>query len=416
MYRSQLKAWVSASSILLLMSLLFGVGVIHRSFAGAAATTASPAYPLKVSTNHRYLVDQNGVPFLIAGDSPQSMIGNISTSDAKTYFDNRKAHGYNAVWVNLLCDSYTGCNADGSTYDGIQPFTTPGDLSTPNPAYFSRVDTILNEAAADGIVVFLDPAETGGWLDTLRDNGVSEDYNYGVYLGNRYKNFPNIVWQSGNDFQTWDGVDDNYVTAVANGIRSVDPNHIQTIELNYCLSGSLDDPNWAPIISLDAAYTYNPTYAEVLNEYNRGSDPVFLVEAHYDGEDVGCDVNEEGTPNVLRHQEYWTMTSGAAGQLYGSQYWRFQSGWQTGTDSPGATQFGYMASFFRSLQWWNLVPDQDHTFVTAGYGTLSSGGLVTQSNYVTAALTPDGTLGVAYLPDSTTIAVNMGRLSGRVTA
>ena len=29
------------------------------------------AYPLKLSANHRYLVDQKNHPFLIVGDSPQ---------------------------------------------------------------------------------------------------------------------------------------------------------------------------------------------------------------------------------------------------------------------------------------------------------------------------------------------------------
>ena len=31
----------------------------------------------------------------------------------------------------------------------------------------------------------------------------------------------------------------------------------------------LDDPNWAPIISLNATYSYYPTYAQVLADYNR---------------------------------------------------------------------------------------------------------------------------------------------------
>ena len=53
--------------------------------------------------------------------------------------------------------------------------------------------------------------------------------------------------------------------------------------------------------------------------------PVFMVEAHYDGENVG---GEFGTPNVLRRQEYWTMLSGATGQLYGSEYWNLHTGWQ----------------------------------------------------------------------------------------
>src|SRR5215472_10600796 len=59
----------------------------------------------------------------------------------------------------------------------------------------------------------------------------------------------------------WPAVDDELVQAVARGIRSVDANHIHTVELNYSTSGSLEDQSWA--LELNAAYTYFPTYAQV---------------------------------------------------------------------------------------------------------------------------------------------------------
>jgi hypothetical protein len=186
---------------------------------GASSPVAAVAYPLKTSSVGRYLVDQNNVPFMIVGDSPQSLIVNLSEADAAAYFADRMAAGFNSVWINLLCNTYTGGNPNGTTFDGIAPFTTAGDLSTPNPAYFQRVDDMINLAERYGLTVFLDPIETGGWLATLENNGPTKDFNYGVYLGNRYKNFPNIVWLHGNDFQTWGTAsNDAVVRAVANGI------------------------------------------------------------------------------------------------------------------------------------------------------------------------------------------------------
>ena len=380
------------------------------------SATNTSAYPLKVSSNGRYLVDQNNAPLLIVGDSPQALIGDLSMADAQAYLADRQAHGFNSVWINLLCNWYTACNSDGTTFDGIAPFTTPGDLSTPNEAYFERADAMINLAAQYGLTVFLDPIETGGWLSILNSNGVTKDFNYGVYLANRYKNFPNIVWQNGNDFQTWmNSSDDASVTAVARGIQSVDSNHIQTIELSNLFSTSLDDSNWAPIVNLNAAYTYSPTYAEVLHAYNQSSSvPVYLVEANYEFEHLFSDFGSAGT---LRRQEYWTMLSGATGQLYGNHYtWTFDSGWQSNLDTPGATQIGYLEALFKPLAWYNLVPDQNHTVVTAGYGTFSSTGSITDDDYLTAASTPDGTLVMAYMPTIRTITVNLGALSGPVTA
>jgi hypothetical protein len=92
------------------------------------------------------------------------------------------------------------------------------DLSTPNPAYFERADDMINLAAAHAMVVILDPIETIGWLRTLRANGIDKAFAFGQYLGNRYKNFPNIIWMHGNDFQSWqNAIDDALVQAVARG-------------------------------------------------------------------------------------------------------------------------------------------------------------------------------------------------------
>ena len=75
-----------------------------------------------------------------------------------------------------------------------------------------------------------------------------------------------------------------------------------------------------------------------------------------------------------------------------------------------------MANLFKGLAWYNLVPDQGHTFVTAGFGTFQSQGIESSDDYVTASLTADGTLGIAYLPQRTTVTVNMARDARPTTA
>ena len=373
-------------------------------------------YPLSPDPGNRYLVDQNGTPFLMVGDSPQSLIVNLSEADADFYLADRQKAGFNTLWIDLLTVEYTGGRSDGSTYDGILPFTTPGDLSTPNEAYFARADDMIRLAANHGLVVLLDPIETGGWLGVLGANGVDKARAYGRYLGNRYRNFDNIVWISGNDFQTWaDAGDDAVVQAVALGIADVDTRHIQTVELNYNVSASLDDSTWAPIVKLDAAYTYSPTYAEVLAEYNRLNHmPVFMVEANYEFENLHGDA---GTPDILRRQEYWALLSGAAGQLYGNHYtWPFLANWRNHLDTIGSIQMGYLKSLFASRPWYNLVPDQTHTAVTQGYGTYTAGGYLSDSDYAAVARTPDGKLLMAYLPTARTVTVDMTRMSGPARA
>ena len=146
---------------------------------GVSAEAGSIHY-VKRSPNRRYLIGTDNKPFLIAGDSPQSLMVNVSTNDADMYFADRQSNGFNAVWINLICTVYTAGNPDGSTFDGILPFTgfVPGgtdldhyDLTKPNEAYFERCDQMIRLANKHGLIVFLDPIETGGWSTTVLNNG-----------------------------------------------------------------------------------------------------------------------------------------------------------------------------------------------------------------------------------------------------
>jgi hypothetical protein len=429
----------------------------------ADSVLAAPAYPVKKGPTGRYLVDQNGRPFLIVGESPQALIGNVSEAEAELFFANRQSHRFNTVWINLLCSTGTGCRPDGSTFDGILPFPLESkfwhwfnllpltvksnfwwgfnllpefltrrvlghlpepspDFSAPNEAYFARADRILQLAAQYGFLVILDPAETIGWLDAMRSNGVAKCRTYGQFLGKRYARFDNILWMHGNDFQSWPNPSDDVpVQAVAQGIQDVDTRHIHTVLLNFQQSSSLDNPRWAPLIQLNARYTYvpnavgiaaglKPLYEAVLSDYNRTNFlPTFLVEAGYEFE-RNSEHYAPGVARVLRLQEYWSILSGAAGQLYGNKYtWQFSDGWKEQLDTPGAVQMAYVTALFEPRAWYELVPDQEHTVVTTGFGNFGS------DTYATAARTPNGKLVIAYVPSARTLEVDMSKLSGSVT-
>ncbi len=402
-----------------------------------------PAYPLKLSANHRYLVDQNGKPFLIVGDSPQGLMGRLTEKQIDQYFADRQAHGFNtAGWIDVACAGHDyPDNKTGGTIEGILPFNgylaggddyLHYDLSKPNEAYFARLDYVAASAAKHGILVFIDPMETIGWLPTLRNNGLDAAFAYGQYLGRRYKKYPNVAWLSGNDFNRWRvPSDDDLVLAVAKGIQSESPNQLQTVELNYNASSSLDDRKWASIISLNGTYIYGATYIQMLHSYNQTPVmPAYLVEAHYDLEQVG-NPTDYGTPNVLRRQEYWTVLSGGVGQFYGNRYtWTFSPGWDSYIDTLGVTQIKIWKEFFSSLPWQDLVPDQQHKVIAEGQGTFgdtevqfdghdlgtSLKGRVSESDFATVSETSDRSLVIIYMPTARTITVSMESLSGPAEA
>jgi hypothetical protein len=383
--------------------------------AGGGGGGGGATFPLQVSSNGRYLETAGGQPWLMVGDSPQSLIGDLSVSTAKSFIDDRAAHGFNALWINLLCASYTFCPADGKSYndsnstaDNLAPFTTGSnpstyDVSTPNAAYFSRAAQIIAYAQSDGIEVVLDPIEVGGctgggWITTIENNGdgtvstTDKDYKYGQYLGSwaTANNLNNIIWMAGNDFYcVGTAADNNDVLSIMNGIKNTNPSALRTMEpKGVPPDKSSDYPSWSTTINLDLAYSYAPSYGEVAAAYAASpTHPAFLGEANYDGEHLqdGCNVPSQSvSAKFCRLQEWWTMTSGATGQLYGSYFTdaigcgascQGHSG-GTGTipangfnaasiDSIPVAELGYETKLLHSIAWQNLVPDTTNTLVTS---------------------------------------------------
>ncbi len=70
--------------------------VLAAGVAHGAGTTAPP--PLRISENHRYLIDAQDRPFLLQGDAAWSLIANTTKEEAIHYLDNRRAKGFNGSW------------------------------------------------------------------------------------------------------------------------------------------------------------------------------------------------------------------------------------------------------------------------------------------------------------------------------
>jgi hypothetical protein len=391
------------------------------------------APPIKAGANNRYLIDQNGTPFLLMGDSVWSMVQNLPASQMASYMSTRQSQGFNAFLVDVICGfCYSSTSGNGAANDGTLPFTSGTsfanyDISTPNPAYFAEVDAMVNLAKTYNLIVLLDPIDNYNFMATLENNGATKAFNYGAYLGNRYKNFTNIIWFTGNDFQDWNSnsTDNNLALQVMSGIKSADPNHLQTIELNYNFSYSNQDTTLSPVLTLDMAYTYGGTYDEVLQAYNSSPTlPVFMGESNYEGEDDTGGLHAPCGVYCLREEEYWTLTSGASGQLYGAaNVYQFRSGWSSDLNDPGAGEIKYLTGFFSPLPWWTLVPDQTHQIVTAGYGKYDASSLnITTNNYCTTSWVTDGSLAAVYCPGNTnppsafTLTVDLAKFSGPVSA
>ena len=185
-----------------------GTAGIIASFNGFADTSqitvtvpGSPP-PLTVAPGGRYLIDQAGKPFFLIGDAAWSLISQLSDAEADTYLASRQAHGFNVVLVNLIEHKFAD-NAPGGDFYGLNAFTGVAFKSAPNAAYFAHADYVIQSAAAKGIFVLLAPAYVGyqcgneGWCAELTAATNAEMTTWGAYVGNRYKDYNNIIWLIG---------------------------------------------------------------------------------------------------------------------------------------------------------------------------------------------------------------------------
>lgn len=378
---------------------------------------------MALSPDKTHLVNTfNNKAVFVNGEAAWSLIAQLSDEEAEVYLADRARRGFNAAIVDLDEHMYTD-HAPANIL-GDAPFSG-AIFSTPNEVYFAHADQVISRAAAHGITVFLFPAYLGfgshqcnvvneGWATDMEGTTDAAMRAWGVYVGNRYKSFPNIVYVLGcdADARTCSPPLVDKLNAVAVGIKSVDPVHLMTVD-NASQQSSLDVFSGYPWLNI--SYMYGASDVAKLNaEYSR---PDFLP--FFQGEDI-YELDHTMTPLTLRTRQYWAVLSGAyLGSFFGNNaVWCFNETnpasavhcpkdptWQSQLGSPGSVGQSIFGKLFRSREHWLLSPDIKHTVVTTGYGSGTS--------LTTTARTRNGQTIIAYIPNgrATTIKVDMSKIN-----
>lgn len=360
-----------------------------------AAALPPSSFPLRVSDNRRYLVNQNGRPFLVVGDTAWSLIAQLSEGDIARYLDDRQERGLNSIIVNLIEHKYA--SRAPANIHGVAPFLEPGDLTQPNPAYFDYAHRAIEAANHRGISVWLCPAYLGanggdeGFFQEIKAAGPAALRAYGRYIGEQFKDLPNIVWMMGGDFaipetERWTG------NELALGLREGGASPIMTAHGGQTTAvQSFGDQSW---LAVDTVYRYQPDlWRPLLAAYGaQPLKPFVLIETAYEGE-------HDTKPDQIRRQAWWAMLSGACGQFYGNNpMWHFDgptlyphpNAWQQALDSTGARDIARLGKFFSGLPWQELVPDARNALIQSGAGE--------GADRAIAARSADGRLAVIYVP------------------
>jgi len=362
-------------------------------------------FPLHVEAGKRYLIDAQGQPFFIQGESAWALIVQLTREQADQYLEDRRLKGVNTVMVQLVTH---GLGTTPASFDppknvyGVAPFTVPGDFSTPNETYFAHAEYVISKAAEKGMLVLLAPAYMGyqggfqGWYADMVANGEAKLRTYGQYVANRFRAYDNIVWLQGGDY---DPPNKAILRAVPNGTRDIDTRWLHTFHGGRGTSALGFLGNAEPWLTVNDIYTdENTVVANAFLEYGRSTMPFFLIEARYENEGAGTEV-------VVRTQAYQTALSGGTGHVTGNNpIWYFGTGWQTALSSRASITLPHLRSLIDSLAWWTLLPDTNNTFLTAGAGAGVSRAV--------AARASTGSFALAYTPSVRALTFNLAQLAG----
>lgn len=379
-------------------------------------------FPLKVSENRRYLSDQEGRPFLYVSDAAWSLFIGFTVAEAREYFLERKRQGFSAIQVQLTYfPGETARNPEGQL-----PFDAY-DFARPNDRYFDHAGRIIALADSLNLLMVVAPLWysccNDGWgsnpAQYMKQNGVGKCEGFGRYVGQRFGQYPNLVWIMGGDNDPWGN--EAEVQALALGLKAAAPHHLITYHAASTHSSTDVWPD-APWLDFSMVYTYFRGFSKAWNrvqpdvyevchtEYRKApAMPFILGESNYEGEHTEL----SNTALQARKQAWYTLLSGGCGHAYGSRFW--VAGYQRPPGDPawrailtqdGAESLIHLNTLFARFDWTRLVPDLSGAFLNSNVG-------YAKNDFAVAALTHDRKIALAYLPSGRTLRPDLRLMAGK---
>jgi len=377
---------------------------------------------LKVSSDGHYLQYDDNTPFFWLGDTGWELFHRLRKEEIARYLENRRAKGFNVIQAVILAE-----------FDGLTRPNQYGQLplidqdpEKPNIKYFELVDYTVQLALQKNMFMGLLPT-WGDKVTKLWGEGPvifneSNAYVYGKWLGDRYKDFPNIIWILGGDRPPFtDSVDYRPVwRAMAKGIKEgAGGKAIFTYHTwgGHSTSEYIHNEDWLSINTMQSGHGSGHDVA-VWKMIGRDrslvpTKPTLDAEPNYEDHPVNPwpkwdPHNGYFRAYDVRKQTYRSVFAGACGVTYGHHaVWQFLSAredtinyadryWTEAIDRPGAFQVGYLKKLIERYSVLGRIPDQ--TIIREGQGE--------KGEYMTAFRGDDNKYAMVYLPVGRKIAVN----------
>lgn len=365
----------------------------------ARALAQEPAYPVKVSENGRYFVDQKGNPVFWLGITQWQIFREYKVEEARAILENAGSKGFAFVQAMLMG---VGDGTQPNVY-GQKPWIDNNPL-TPNEAYFKNVDAVIRIARENNVVFSVTLYHQRYRKYITLENARA----WAKWLAARYKAAPNIVWSMTPEAK------EEFVPVLrelAAGLHEGDGGlHLITFKPDPApySSSFLHNESWLDFDGMQTWKSVELIYPMVTKDYNlKPVKPVLMAEGAYEaGTEYGFDV----TPLWIRRQAYYSYLAGAHHTYGHNDSWRVLPTWRKALDAPGAVQMGILKKIFLGRnEWWYLVPDQS---------IFASGGNTAGQVLNLAARHKDGKWIMIYLAGKADFSINMNKLSpaGKVNA
>lgn len=385
---------------------------------------------LKVSDNHRYLVDEKGNPFFWLGDTGWLLFSKLNREDAEKYLSDRAAKGYNVIQIMML-HTVGAKNFYGDSalikQNVAMPVVTEGSTFADSTQYdfWDHLDFVIDKAAEKGIYVGLVPV----WGSNVKSGRVSKTdaATYAAWIANRYNDRSNIIWLNGGDIMGSDSI--NTWKAIGNTINEVDTTHLITFHPFGRKASSIwfHDEKWLDFNMFQSGHRrYNQdsidwafgedNWKYVENDYAKTPvKPTIDGEPSYEGIPQGLHdtLQPYWKAEDVRRYAYWSVFAGGFGFTYGNNSvmqfhkptdkgaaYGAKEYWTEAINDPGAGQMQYMKNLMLSRPFLERVPDQS---LIAGENGLK---------YERLIATRGNDYAMVYAYTGRNIQVQMGKITG----
>lgn len=393
----------------------FGAFALALESSPANGSATGTPYPVRVSENHRFLIDQHGRPFFYLGDTAWELFHRLNRDEAEVYLKDRAAKRFSVIQAVVLAE-HGGLDVPNA--HGQLPLEAK-DPTRPVEAYFKHVDFVVDRAEALGLVVGMLPTWGSWWHDGPGIFTPETAESFGEYVGRRYRDKP-IIWILGGDRPIENERQRSIVRAMARGLRKGDGGrHLMTFHPPGGRGSSqwFQGADWLAFNMIQSGHGYNhANFEKIAADYARQpAKPVIDGEPGY--EDHPAEFNAKNgylDEYDVRKFAYWSLFAGACGHTYGCHdIWQFlapgrapitaaRTPWRTAKDLPGASQMQYVRALLESRPVLARVPDQSLLASDPGRGT----------DHVQASRADDGSYAFVYAASGQPFTVNLDKLSG----